>query len=434
MCLLAIYIFLGKFVRKYKLVIKMGHDQNINTINEYLSRGHNLTRNIKDIANQKMPPRRFKGKELSDVTGVSLSRIYMAEKEGRLPPADVDEVTNRRLGCTLQQVIEIQNYFDTSPSRKKEDEPVVLSFTNFKGGCWKTTTSWYAGSYFASRGYKVLFVDLDPQASLTLNCGILPDFETSHETSLGPYILEEEGHKEQFVRNVVHNTYLPNLKIIPSTLQLAGVEYALSNAIVESRDSQESISKKLHWFHRVRDCLSEIKNDYDIIIVDGTPTLGLLPLNIIFASDAVIVPVPTEITDFASTLAFCDLYKEQAEVLVEFFGEAITLPEMLFLPTRFSPSEKNATLGSEFVLDQIRKTFGTACMQSVIKKHESVVSNLSLMRRTVFDINAGDGNVNREARKKSMANFETVFDEILERTVFPKWSTKREQLEAQGIY
>ncbi|GAA6168308.1 AAA family ATPase [Sessilibacter corallicola] len=408
--------------------------KDIENINDYLTRGHNLTRNIKDIANQKMPPRRFKGKDLSDVTGVTLSRIYMAEKEGRLPAPDVDEVTRRRLGCTMQQVLNIQDYFGTSPGRSVNDEPVVLSFTNFKGGCWKTTTSWYAGSYLASCGYRVLFVDLDPQASLTLNCGILPDFETSHETSLGPFILEEEGYKESLVSNVIHDTYVPNLKIIPSSLQLAGVEYSLSNAISHSRESHENISKRLHWFHRVRDCLSEVKYDFDIIIVDGTPTLGLLPLNIIFASHAVIVPVPTEITDFASTLAFCDLYKEQAEVLYDFFGEKLESPDMLFLPTRFSPSEKNATLGSEFVLDQIRKTFGTSCMQSVIKKHESVVSNLSLMRRTVFDINPGDGNVSREARKKAIANFETVFDEILERVVFPKWSSKKEQLEVQGIY
>jgi len=409
-------------------------DNKIIKLNEYLKTGHDLTRSIKDIANQRMPSRRYKGKELSDLVGASLPRIYNAEKDGRLPKPDVDPVNNRRLGCNMDQVLHMQQYFNSQPWRNVSDQPIVLSFTNFKGGCWKTTTSWYAGSYYANLGYRVLFVDLDPQASLTLNCGLLPDFETSHEESLGPYILEEEGFQEELVKNSIKDTYITNLKIIPSTLQLAGVEYALSNAIVEARSTPNNIQNKLHWFHRVRDCLSEIKDEFDIIIVDGTPSLGLLPLNIIFASDAVIVPVPTEITDFASTLAFCDLYKEQAEVLDSVFGDEISLPDMLFLPTRFSPSEKSATLGSEFVLTQIRKTFGSACLQSVIKKHESVVSNLSLMRRTVFDVNAGDGNVSREARKKAIANYETVFNEIIDRVVYPRWPSKKVILEEQGIY
>jgi hypothetical protein len=56
------------------------------------------------------------------------------------------------------------------------------------------------------------------------------------------------------------------------------------------------------------------------------------------------------------------------------------------------------------------------------------------MRRTVFDVNAGDANVNREARKRAMANFKTVFDEILERAVYPRWPSKKAVLEEKGIY
>tara|TARA_A100001391_G_scaffold201871_2_gene189958 strand:- start:11313 stop:12512 length:1200 start_codon:yes stop_codon:yes gene_type:complete len=399
-----------------------------------LETGHNLIRDIKAIAEDQMPPRRFKGAELSELVGASLSTIYMAEKEGRLPPPDVDPNTHRRLGATLEQVIGMQTYFDTLPWRRDDEDAVVMSFTNFKGGCWKTTTSWYAGSYYANLGYRVLFVDLDPQASLTHNCGILPDFETSHEQSLGPYILEEEGFPPEWAGNVIRNTHIENLKIIPSTLQLAGVEYALSNAIMESRSGQDRVARMMHWFHRVRDIIGQVKQNFDIVIMDGTPSLGLLPLNIIFASDTVIVPVPTEITDFASTLSFGDLYKEQSETLHNVFGEDLSLPDMLFLPTRFSASEKNATLGSEFVLKQIQRTFGPDCMQSVIKKHEAVVSNLSLMRRTVFDVNAGDANVNRESRKRAMSNFKTVFDEILERAVYPSWASKKAILEERGIY
>lgn len=408
-------------------------ESTLNKMGSYLETGHRLTSSIQELSRDKMAPRRYKGEELRELAGVSsLSTLYMAEKEGRLPGPDLDH-NNRRMGATLDQVAQMQGYFGTQPWRADIEDPVVLSFTNFKGGCWKTTTSWYAGSYYANLGFRVLFVDLDPQASLTLNCGLLPDFETSHRQSLGPFILEEEGFPVENTMSVVRPTYLDNMQLIPSTLELAGVEYSLANAVVAARHRGDN-EGMFACFQRVRDAISAVKHNYDIIILDGTPSLGLLPLNIIFSSDAVIVPVPTEITDFCSTLSFCDLYREQAETLGSFFGDSLQMPEMVFLPTRFSPSEKTATLGSEFVLNQIRETFGASCMKSVIKKHESVVSNLSLLRRTVFDINAGDGGVSREARKKAILNFSSVFDEVLERLVYPRWPSHKAFLEDKGIY
>lgn len=402
-------------------------------IANYSEKGQELTKNIQVIAKDNLPPRRFKGEELRELVGVaSLSTLYMAEKEGRLPLPDLDH-NNRRIGATLDQVLSMQEYFNTRPWRADRESAVTLSFTNFKGGCWKTMTSWYAGSYYANRGFRVLLVDLDPQASLTLNCGILPDFETSHEQSLGPYILEEEGFPIDKVGDVVRDTYLSNMKIIPSSLELAGVEYVLASSIVEAR-LRADMDGIVYSFNRVKSAIDQIKQDFDIVILDGTPSLGLLPMNIIFASDAVIVPTPTEITDFCSTLSFCDLYYGQAKLLFDRFGDNFNMPEMMFLPTRFSPSEKTATLGSEFVLKQIRETFGHACFKSVIKKHDSVVSNLTLLRRTVFDINPGGGGIGREPRKKAIVNFSAVFEEILENLVYPRWPSKKVLLEDRGIY
>lgn len=369
-----------------------------------------------------MPPRRFRGRETEQLVGMTQQAIYKAQREGRLPPPDLDQ-NGRRLRPRHQQILEMQNYFDTSPHCTDEEEAVVLSFTNFKGGCWKTTTSWYAGSYYAMRGFRVLFIDVDPQASLTTNCGLMPDIDTSHEQSIGPYIMEEEGFPGEWIANAVRDTHLENMKIIPSTLALAGVEYDLTNTIVEARESG-SIDRLLGCFHKIRDVIQVLKKDYDIIIMDGTPSLGLLPLNIVFASDTVIVPVPTESNDFASTLTFCDLYHESGSTILNHFGDDIALPKMLYLPTRFSASEKNATSGSSMVLSQIRATFGEDCLDEVIRKHEAVVSNLTLMRRTAFDINASDAGLKTETLNRATSNFSAVFDEILDKAVFPHWPSR----------
>jgi len=387
---------------------------------------------MQTFSNENVEARRYKGNELVEAAGVSsLTTIYTAEKEGRLPPADLND-NNRRVGATLDQVLEMQDYFKTSPSRLEDEEPQIISFINFKGGCYKSTTAQYAGAYYANKGMRVLLVDLDPQASLTMSVGLFADVDSSYEVSLAPYIMEDEEMPPETIRNVVRPTYLPNMDIIPSSLDLAGVEFGLSNEIVEARiaDDPEMMGS---IFFRVRDALSDVKWDYDIVILDGTPSLGLLPLNIILASDTVVCPVPTEATDFASTRSFCKLYKQQAEILNDAFGDEVPLPDMTVLPTRYSPSETNATVSSKEILEAIRDIFEVDCLSTVIRKHESVVSNLSFFRRSVFDVNPGDCNVSRDARKKAIANFSAVFEEILEKMIYPKWESKRLLLEDKGI-
>jgi chromosome partitioning protein len=404
----------------------------IKEVSSWINKSGAYLEDLQVFTNNQVMPRRYKGQELVEAVSVSsTTTIYTAEAEGRIPKGARDE-RNRRLGATLDDVLKMQEYFKTSPRRKDNEEPQVISFTNFKGGCYKSTTSLYAGSYYANLGYRVLLVDLDPQASLTLTSGLFPDIDSSYALSMAPFIAEDSDFSPEDIRNVVKNTYLPNMDIIPSCLELASIEFELSNEIIEARaaNNQNQIASV---FFRVKDALVHLKNDYDLIILDGTPTLGLLPLNIILASDTVIVPVPTEPVDFASTRSFCKLYLQQAEILNKAFAEAIPLPEMYILPTRYSPSEHNATVSSQEVLSAVRDIFGVKCLSAVVRKHESVVSNLSFFRRTIFDVNAGDCNVSREARKKAMSNFSTVFDEILEKIVFPKWESKRAQLEDKGI-
>ncbi|WP_339673900.1 AAA family ATPase [Dasania marina] len=404
--------------------------QKIKLIDGWIEGCGDFLKDLHDFSNEHVDQRRFKGDDLVKAAGVSsLTTIYKAQTEGRLPPPDLNE-KNRRLGATLEQVLEMQRYFKTSPSPLPGEEPQIISFTNFKGGCYKSTTAQYAGSYFANKGFKVLLVDLDPQATLTMSVGLFPDIDSSFDTSMAPYILDLEGAPADEVRTVVKKTYLPNMDIIPSALELASVEFDLTNETMEARNADD-----LEWlasiFYRVKNVLEELKGDYDIIILDGTPSLGLLPLNIILGSDTVIVPVPTEPADFASTRSFAKLYRQQVEILNTAFGETLTFPDMKFLPTRYSPSEHNATVSSKEILEAIRETFGSSCFDTVIRKHEAVVSNLSFFRRTVFDVNPGDCNVSRDARKKAIANFSTVFDEILEKVIYPKWESKKRMLEAK---
>lgn len=407
-------------------------DKAIGKLASYSSQGDDFLLGLQ-TAQLSIPPRRFKGEELRGLLGgPSTTHIYnkLAELKGPrvTPPAATKNTGERKLGCTIDEVMALQKYFKTSPCRAVSDEPVSIAFTNFKGGCWKTTTCWYAASYFASLGYRVLCVDLDPQASLTENLGLLPDIVIKENDSLSNFIVGLEGFDPDRVGDIIKDTYLPNLKIIPGCLGLASTEYDLITDMVKAME-REDHEESLRAFLRVRNLLERVKWNFDIVLMDGSPSLGMLPLNIVFAADVVVVPVPTEPTDFSSTKTFCKLLRTELETIQGAFPD-LDCPEFAFLPTRYGASS-TATLSSDYILQLIRETFGEEALQSYIRKHESVVSNLSMHRRTIFDVNPGTvtselGSINIPAkgRERAMTNFSEAFDEILEKLIIPKWPSK----------
>jgi len=148
----------------------------------------------------------------------------------------------------------------------------VISVANQKGGVGKTTTAINLATSLAVNEKKTLIIDVDPQANSTTGIGIdakLSD-KTIYEALVGKLKLSE----------VIRDTQVPYLKIVPSHINLVGAEIEMLN--IEKR---EFILKNL---------INEIKIDFDYIIIDCPPSLGLLTLNSLTASDSVIIPVQCE--------------------------------------------------------------------------------------------------------------------------------------------
>lgn len=384
---------------------------------------------------EEIPPRRWKGDELAKAVGVAnINRIYMAEKRGKLP-ADYKSIRTEQGGYDLEMVNKARALFGTLPGRCEDDETVVISFTNFKGGCYKTLTTHNIGACAATEGFKVLLVDLDPQASLSLNVGLRPDFDVAYEDTLAPFLIEDEPITQENIRRVVQKTRLHNMDILPASLDLQSTEWqlaaGLTSANFQSLSQEEKAQVQLSYFARVDSCLSVIRDDYDLILLDGTPTLGIIPLNIVFASDIVIVPTPTEMVDFASTTSFLRLLNRQFEVIVERFADQIIFPEIRFLPTRFGTGTN--TVSSMSVLnDFIKPAFTTAVMRNVVRKHESAIGATNVYRRTMFEINSGSLPVKKDAREKCINNYKAVFNEIVMESIYPRWPSKKTKLEIMG--
>ncbi|HBK0306127.1 TPA: ParA family protein [Listeria monocytogenes] len=148
----------------------------------------------------------------------------------------------------------------------------VIALANQKGGVGKTTSSVNLSSSLAFLGKKVLLVDIDPQGNASSGVGVNKG-EIEH--CIYDVLVDDVA-----IQDVLQKTDLDNLNVIPATIQLAGAEVELVPAI----------SREI----RLKKAIDSIRDDYDYVIIDCPPSLGLLTLNALTAADAVLIPVQCE--------------------------------------------------------------------------------------------------------------------------------------------
>ena len=154
----------------------------------------------------------------------------------------------------------------------------IISLVNQKGGVGKTTTSINLSAALGKMGKRVLLIDMDPQSNATTGLGL-----TSNDFKNDVYELIT-GKCE--VKKAIKKTKFHNLSIIPSTINLAGVDVEFVKRMLEDKEFSQNMQLKLK--------LDEIKDNYDYIIIDCQPSLGLGTMNALVASDSVIIPVQCE--------------------------------------------------------------------------------------------------------------------------------------------
>ena len=149
----------------------------------------------------------------------------------------------------------------------------VIALTNQKGGVGKTTTAVNLGVTLAQQGKKVLLIDADAQANLTMSLGYhRPDDLPVTLSTIMQDIIEDNPIDVQ--KSILHHG--EGVDLLPSNIELSGLEVRLINAI-----SRESVLKT---------CVSEVKKNYDYVLVDCMPSLGMLTINALAAADSVVIP------------------------------------------------------------------------------------------------------------------------------------------------
>lgn len=148
----------------------------------------------------------------------------------------------------------------------------IIAIANQKGGVGKTTTAVNLGACLADMGKRVLVVDIDPQGNTTSGLGIDKKAvgKCVYDVLIGGLPMSE----------VLQPTRLPTLQVAPSTLDLAGAEIELVSVIARE--------------HRLKKALGEVKGQFDFILIDCPPSLGLLTINALTAADSLLIPIQCE--------------------------------------------------------------------------------------------------------------------------------------------
>lgn len=240
-------------------------------------------------------------------------------------------------GSRILKGFKTANQFEVPEPLVNHGPAKVISVVNQKGGVGKTTSTINIGAALAQYGRKVLLVDLDPQGALSVGLGI------------SVYQLEKTmfhvlGSDRIPAKNVLVSTSVENLDLLPSNIELSAVEMQLVSEVGRE--------------HALQSALQPLMSEYDYIIIDCQPSLGLLTVNALAASDGCVVPLETEyfaLRGLALLTQTVDKIKSRINPRLEIIG---------ILPTMYDPR----TVHGREVLERVEEAFGDKVFETVIMR------------------------------------------------------------------
>lgn len=352
-------------------------------------------------------------RKAAEMVGRSEKLIRDAEADGRLPAAEKDPNTGRRTGYSLAQVNQMREVFGTLPHRATGDPAMVLAIQNFKGGVGKSTMVCHLSQYLALKGYRVCVIDCDSQASTTSMFGLNPDVDVDEDQdTLYPFFRHGGPASLHYA---LRATYWPNIAMIPANLGLYDAEYEFAARM--ARDQTFVLD-------RLREGIATIQDQFDVIIMDPPPALGMISLSVLRAANAIIIPAPPNNIDFGSTAHFLKMMGATLQQLAE-MGGARDYSFVKILATKMNDT-KSAHGAIKRMMEAV---FPHDMMQSVLMD-SAEIDNAAANLSTVYELT---GPATRtETHKRCRAYLDGVNREI-EVLIRKTWPSHHAGLRKEGL-
>lgn len=347
--------------------------------------------------------RRFTSGEAAKLLGVSDSTLRKMTLAGEGP---IPEITGggRRL-YTLGQINELRQHlaasvrgrpaYDLLPWRRPGEHLQVLAVANFKGGSGKTTTSTHLAQHLALQGYRVLAVDLDPQASMSALFGVTPETDVRANETLYAAIRYDDERRP--LSEVIRSTYFDGIDLVPGNLELMEFEHTTPAAL------RSDASHEL-FFARIATALDDVADNYDVVVIDCPPHMGFLTLSGLCAATSMVVTVHPQMLDIASMSQFLLMTNDLMSV-VKNAGAELRYDFIRYLITRYEPQDGPQTK----VVALLRNLFGDHVLTNTMVK-SAAISDAGLSKQTLYEI--GRENLTRSTYDRALESLDAANGEI----------------------
>jgi chromosome partitioning protein len=358
--------------------------------------GSNFLQRVREAVNQPEQTKRLRKfgiQEAARMVGKSAATIRQSESSDprfeALGPTERDGAGHRIY--TLARINQYRALFGTAKTRPPGSRAIRCIVTNFKGGAGKTTTAIHLAQKCALEGYRVLMVDLDPQASSTLFFGLIPDVDPAE--TIGDVLVDNPAA----IESVIRQTYFTGVDLVPSNLTLQNAELILANP---GHNQAEALG--INPVDRLLHSLDTVEELYDVIVMDCGPNLGIMTLNAIRASTGLLMPMQPMMADFASAVLY-------SQTMASVLGQkkiAHPLDFLRVLITRHSGSAEAKDTEA-----MIRVAFKPHVLESTMV-HTVEVERATNDFGSIYDIEQPRGSA--EAYKRALGAVDKVNDEIVQ--------------------
>ncbi|WP_104493231.1 plasmid partitioning protein RepA [Paracoccus denitrificans] len=370
-----------------------------------------LSRQLQMLGERLFPPtsqksmKTFTSGEAAQIIGVSDGYLRQLSIDGKGPSPDISS-TGRR-SYTLEQINELRNHIATVkpkdaltylPHRRHGEKLQTIAVANFKGGSAKTTTTIYLAQYLALQGYRVLAIDLDPQASLSSMLGVQPEFDLREGDTLYGAIRYDADRRP--LKSIIRKTYFAGLDLVPGNLELMEFEHETPTALVEHKTTADDI-----FFKRVGNAIAEVEADYDIVVIDCPPQLGYLTLGAVCAATSLLITVHPQMVDVASMSQFLLMTSDLLSVVRKAGGE-LNHDFIRYVVTRHEPHDGPQAQ----IVALLRSLFGEEVLAATVLK-STAIADAGLTKQTLYEIERGQ--VRRSTYDRVIESLDAVNGEIL---------------------